>query len=137
MTLAKKATTRPLTVRLMLRPGQNPSALEAAVRALETARGAGRIGPVGVHGLSALLVFDGRIESPEQRRQIEEVLEVAGRIGVTEVAVDGELRSALVLRFESRLRASQQSPRDSCRRRSRSASTRSGVRSLCPPAKPR
>jgi hypothetical protein len=84
---------RPLTVRLMLRAGQELPALEAAVRAVESARTAGRIGPPELHRLSVLLVFDARIESADQIRQIADLIEAASRIGVAEVAVDGELQA--------------------------------------------
>jgi hypothetical protein len=85
---------RPLTVRLMLGSGQPLSALEAAVRSVESARRAGRLGPPELHRLSVLLVFDRRIESAEQLRQITDVIDAAARIGVAEVAVDGELQAA-------------------------------------------
>jgi hypothetical protein len=85
---------RPLTVRLMLRSGQALSPLEPAVRAIESARRAGRIGPPELHRLSILLVFDRRIESAAQLREITDVIDAAARIGVAEVAVDGELQAA-------------------------------------------
>ena len=85
---------RPLTVRLMLRSGEALSALEPAVRAIESARRAGRIGPPELHRLSILLVFDRRIESAAQLREITDVINAAARVGVGEVAVDGELQAA-------------------------------------------
>jgi hypothetical protein len=85
---------RPLTLRLMLRSGQALSALEGAVTSLESARRAGKIGPPELHRLSLLLVFPGRIEGAGQLRQITDVIDAAARIGMSEVAVDGELRAA-------------------------------------------
>src|SRR5262249_26512725 len=85
---------RPLTVRLMLRSGDAVSAREPAVRAIESARRAGRIGPPELHRLAILLIFDRRIESAAQLREITDVIDAAARIGVGEVAVDGELQAA-------------------------------------------
>jgi hypothetical protein len=85
---------RPLTVRLLLRSGHTLSALEGAVASLESARRAGRIGPADLHRLSLLLVFASRIEGAAQLREITDVIAAAARIGVSEVAVDGELRAA-------------------------------------------
>src|SRR4029450_7269086 len=72
---------RPLTVRLLPRPGQELPALEAAVRAVESARTAGRIGPAELHRLSVLLVFDSRIESADQIREIAGLIDAASRSG--------------------------------------------------------
>src|SRR5262245_19311977 len=85
---------RPLTVRLTLVSGQALSPLEPAVKAIESARRAGRIGPPDLHRLSILLVFDRRIGSPAQLREITDLMEAAARIGVAEVAVDGDLQAA-------------------------------------------
>jgi hypothetical protein len=85
---------RPLTVRLLLRSGQALSALEGAVASLESARRAGKIGPPELHRLSLLLVFASRIEGAGQLREITDVIDAAARVGVSEVAIDGELRAA-------------------------------------------
>jgi len=85
---------RPLTVRLLLRSGQALSALEGAVASLESARRAGKIGLPELHRLSLLLVFASRIEGAGQLREITDVIDAAARVGVSEVAIDGELRAA-------------------------------------------
>lgn len=79
---------RPLTVRLCLSPG-DIAGLAALVRKLDKARSEGRIGPVDIHQLSALVLFDGMISTTAELAQIEAIIAAAADLGVIEVAIDG------------------------------------------------
>ena len=79
---------RPLTVRLCLSPG-DVAGLAPLIRKLDKARNEGRIGPVGIHQLSALVLFDGIISTKSQLAQLEAIIAAAADLGVMEVAIDG------------------------------------------------
>ncbi len=80
---------RPLTVRLLLDPGESHAALQDLVRQLELGREAGKIGPASIQKLSFLIAYPNPIGS--QLKPIEELIKVAADLGVPEVAVDGPL----------------------------------------------
>jgi hypothetical protein len=84
---------RPLTVRLAVKPDAPQGDIEGAVRAIETARAAGRIGPAHLHRISALVVFENEIATAAQTDQVARVIGIARQAGIEEVAVDGELLS--------------------------------------------
>ena len=79
---------RPLTVRLCLSPG-DVAGLAPLIRKLDKARNEGRIGPVDIHQLSALVLFDGMISTKAELAQIEAIIAAAADLGVMEVAIDG------------------------------------------------
>ena len=80
---------RPLTVRLQLDPGADPTQLAALVGKLEEARNKGEIGPANTHRLSVLISFKEEITTDAQLEQIESIIAAAADLGVPEVAIDG------------------------------------------------
>ncbi|HEU4455805.1 MAG TPA: hypothetical protein VFR81_22260 [Longimicrobium sp.] len=88
---APGGAVRPLTVRLVVRPGGDAGEVRELVHALEAGRAAGRLGPAAAHRLSLLVEFTDEIRAPDDVREIERWIGVAAESGVPEVAVDGEL----------------------------------------------
>jgi len=80
---------RPLTVRLQLDPGADPTQLAALVGKLEEARNKGEIGPANTHRLSVLVSFKEEIAADAQLQQSEAIITAAADLGVPEVAIDG------------------------------------------------
>lgn len=83
---------RPLTVRLVTE--KNERVLEHLVPKIEEGRKKGHLGSKDIHRLSFLLVFDDEISSKEDVEEIRQLMRVAKKLGVPEVAVDGELVEA-------------------------------------------
>lgn len=79
---------RPLTVRLRVE-GTDFAGLAALVAKLGEARANGQVGPVGVHCLSLLVVFDDEITTDAQLSRIEAVIAAAADVQVPEVTIDG------------------------------------------------
>ena len=85
---------RPLTVLLSITPDTDPDALAGSVAALEKRRSGGFMAAPDVHVLSALLIFEDRIETDDHIRSIEKAIEASASAGLKELAIDGELREA-------------------------------------------
>lgn len=85
---------RPLTVRLTIPDALPLDGLKAVVGKLEAQRAEGKLGPADVHRFAALVVYENEIETEEQLRRVEQVIEAARAAGLDEVALDGELRKA-------------------------------------------
>jgi hypothetical protein len=79
---------RPLTVRLRVEDTDFAGLAELVTKIAE-ARGSGQVGPVGVHGLSLLVVFDDEITTNAQLARIEAVIAAAADLQIPEVAIDG------------------------------------------------
>jgi hypothetical protein len=82
---------RPLTVRLTVQPGDSLETIRNLVAKLETGRAQGLIGPPSVHRISLLAAFNGVIREGVDIDEIKRLLEIASKIGVQEVALDGEM----------------------------------------------
>jgi len=81
---------RPLTVRLHMKPWTPQELIVAVVQGIEAGRSAGRLGPRDVHRLSLLIAFEGEI-AERSVEEIRRVLRIASRLGVPDVAIDGEV----------------------------------------------
>jgi len=82
---------RPLTVRLIVQPGDSLATVRMLVAKLEAGRGQGLLGPSSIHQISLLSIFSGVIRAGTETEEIKRLLEIAAQTGVTEVAIDGEL----------------------------------------------
>lgn len=81
---------RPLTVRLLLKPGWNEEAVRETIRFVEAGRAQGKLLSSDVHRLSLLLVFDNEIQQTDEV-EILRTLTLAESLRLPEVAIDGEL----------------------------------------------
>ncbi len=82
---------RPLTVRLIVQPGDSPATVRKLLSKLEAGRGQGLLGPSSVHRISLLSICSGVIGAGAETEEIKRVVEIASQAGVPEVAIDGEL----------------------------------------------
>lgn len=82
---------RPLTVRLIVQPGDLPATVRKLVSKLEAGRGQGLLGPSSVHRISLLSICSGVIGACAETEEIKRVVEIASQAGVPEVAIDGDL----------------------------------------------
>lgn len=92
---------RPLRVRLVVPPDADTAVmtvLRNAVTAIEEGRRAGQLGPVGTHQLGFLVAYDEPI-TERHADFIESLIDLAGTLGVDEVALDGPLVPAAQARF--------------------------------------
>jgi hypothetical protein len=84
---------RPLTVRLSVDPNSPIKSLKDVATKLEAGRKEGRLGPVEIHQLSLLVVFEDRIATDDDIATIERIMDLAVDAGIRELAVDGDLRA--------------------------------------------
>lgn len=84
---------RPLTVRLMVKPGQSFEPLRTLVPKIDVGRSQGKLGPSDIHCLSFLIEFENEIGASDLE-QIRELIGIAAELAVREVAVDGEVLPA-------------------------------------------
>lgn len=82
---------RPLTVRLIVRPGDSLATVKNLVSKLEAGRDQGLLGPSPIHRISLLSIHAGVIRTDTEMEEIKRVIEIASQSGVPEVAIDGEL----------------------------------------------
>jgi hypothetical protein len=94
---------RPLTTRLLVRPGDSLDLLGPLVGKLEDSRKRGRLADPLVHRLSLLMVFDHEIRAGADVEAIKRTINAASKLNIPEVAIDGELT------FVARERVSVQS----------------------------
>jgi hypothetical protein len=85
---------RPLNVRLTFGPQGDFDRLLKVIETLEAGRQRGKLGPPGMHRFSAMIVFKELIASEAQTQRIRGLIDASAKAGLTEVAVDGELRDA-------------------------------------------
>ena len=83
---------RPLTVRLEVKSDACQDALAALVPKLEGGRKEGKLGPADLHRLSVLIVYPDLIGT--NVKPIQDLITLAAKLGVPEVAVDGDLVEA-------------------------------------------
>lgn len=79
---------RPLTVRLRVKGNDFTGLVELVAKIVE-ARSRGQIGPIGVHHLALLVVFDDEITTDAQLIHIEAVIAAAADAQIPEVSIDG------------------------------------------------
>jgi len=84
-------TPRPLTLRLIVQPGDSLGKVRKLASKLEAGRGQGLLGPASVHRTSLLTICAGVIGAGAKTEEIKRVIETAAQCGVPEVALDGEL----------------------------------------------
>ena len=82
---------RPLTVRLVVHPGDSLATVRKLLAKLEAGRGQGLLGPASIHQISLLSICSGQIRAGAEMEEIKRLLEIASQTGIAEVAIDGEL----------------------------------------------
>ncbi len=82
---------RPLTARLLVRPGEPFDGVNDLVAKLEAGRLLGRMGPAALHRLSLLMVFEREIRQGSDVEDITRLMGLASDCRLSEVAVDGEV----------------------------------------------
>jgi len=82
---------RPLTVRLVVQPGDSLATVRKLLAKLEAGRGQGLLGPASIHQISLLSICSGVIRAGAEMEEIKRLLEIASQTGIAEVAIDGEL----------------------------------------------
>jgi hypothetical protein len=82
---------RPLTVRLIVQPGDSLETVRKLVAKLEAGRSQGLLGPSSLHQISLLSICGGEIRAGAETEEIMRVIEIAVQTGIAEVAIDGEL----------------------------------------------
>lgn len=82
---------RPLTVRLIVEPGDAAATVRHLVAQLESGRALRKLGPPSVHRFALLSIAEGPIAGGAAVAEIKRVLAIAALAGVPEVAVDGAL----------------------------------------------
>lgn len=86
---------RPLMVRLACVSGHfDDRLIRRLVEAIERGRQEGMLGPPQSHRLSLLIDFGDVIDKPSQIDDIKSMMKLAAKLGVPEVAVDGDLVAA-------------------------------------------
>ena len=82
---------RPLTVRLVVQPGDSLATVARLVKKLEAGRGEGRLASSSIHRICLMTICAGQIRAGADIEEIKRVIEIAAQSGVPEVALDGEL----------------------------------------------
>lgn len=85
---------RPLTVRLIVQPGDSAATVRRLVAKLAAGRAQKQLGPASIDRFALLSITDGPITTGAPVAEIKRVLAVAAQAGVAEVAIDGDLTLA-------------------------------------------
>jgi len=87
-------TPRPLTIRLLVESLEQSEMLPDLVSKIEAGREQGTLSSRDLHRLSILRVYENEIETEEQIAEIKQLVALAAKLGVPEVAIDGKLVEA-------------------------------------------
>ncbi len=86
--------SRGLTVRLIVQRSDAPATVTRLIAKFEAGRSHGLIGPASLHKLSLLSITNGPIRQGVETEEIKRVIAIAAQIGISEVAIDGDLTLA-------------------------------------------